>query len=338
MKINFKKKNTGFTFIEMVIAIAVFSIVVVIGTGSLLNAYKVHKKTQDLRSIMDNLNFIMEDISKTARTGTKYQCDGGTDCSYGSELKFKDQYLNDITYKIEGEYISKLSGANFVVLNDPSQIKISSESHFEVTGADPVSFPDLHQPLLTIFLSGTIISNGDTTPFTLQTSVSQRELDIVDNGVVVGSGGGNPPPSNPVSEVLPSGAKFCSSDGEECVYDAPGTLYYGNDKFFYYALQVDDPGSITCNPGNLKFDQKIDNSNCFFKAKSESPDSFTFCAGKGEYCNNNFSTPEGIMFYGAYPFFYGKTILFKEEILCDPTSFDPEVKSIDNSKCFIEKK
>jgi len=87
MTIRIIKKNTGsdsrrqvnasrggFTIIETMITISIFFIVVVIGMGAVLNANLLHNKSQNMRSIMDNLNFIMEDMSKNIRTGYNYRC------------------------------------------------------------------------------------------------------------------------------------------------------------------------------------------------------------------------------------------------------------------------
>ena len=68
------KTKFGFTIIETMIAISLFLVVVMVGINSLLNASVIHQKSQDLRSIVDNLNFIMEDMSKNIRTGYNYHC------------------------------------------------------------------------------------------------------------------------------------------------------------------------------------------------------------------------------------------------------------------------
>src|SRR3989344_3551829 len=73
------KTKFGFTIIETMIAISLFLVVVMIGINSLLNASVIHQKSQDLRSIVDNLNFIMEDMSKNIRTGYNYYCITGGD-------------------------------------------------------------------------------------------------------------------------------------------------------------------------------------------------------------------------------------------------------------------
>ena len=68
------KFATGYTIIETMIAISVFLVVVIYGMGSLLSASLLHQKSEDMRSIMDNLSFIMEDMSRNLRTGNSYHC------------------------------------------------------------------------------------------------------------------------------------------------------------------------------------------------------------------------------------------------------------------------
>ena len=46
------------------ISISLFLVVVVFGMNALLNANVVHQKSQDMRSILDNLSFILEDMGE----------------------------------------------------------------------------------------------------------------------------------------------------------------------------------------------------------------------------------------------------------------------------------
>jgi hypothetical protein len=56
----------------------------------------------------------------------------------------------------------------------------SNNSGFVVKGALPVSGGDVRQPFVIIRLVGTITSKDNViTPFSLQTSVSQRLIDVV---------------------------------------------------------------------------------------------------------------------------------------------------------------
>jgi Tfp pilus assembly protein PilW len=72
----FKKNNKkrGYTIIETMISVSLFIIIVMAGMGALLNANLLHQKSQNMRSIMDNLSFIMEDMSRNLRTGHDYYC------------------------------------------------------------------------------------------------------------------------------------------------------------------------------------------------------------------------------------------------------------------------
>jgi prepilin-type N-terminal cleavage/methylation domain-containing protein len=75
-------RTRGFTLIEMMIAVALFTIVMVIGIGAVLNANLLHKKTQSVRAVIDNLGFVMEDISRNVRLGYDFTCEGVYPASY----------------------------------------------------------------------------------------------------------------------------------------------------------------------------------------------------------------------------------------------------------------
>ncbi len=177
------------------ISVSVFLIVVMMGMGALLNANLIHEKSEDVRSIMDNLNFIMEDMSRNLRTGYSYRCydtevhitgdlsiGSPKSCTSGSGvgwgIAFKHQSGDQWAYYVGADekiYKSTDGGATFIILT-PFEVKVDSVSGFSVVGAEPL--PDNKQPFVTIRIVGTITSKGVASPFSLQTSVSQRQLDI----------------------------------------------------------------------------------------------------------------------------------------------------------------
>lgn len=201
----FKKKDTGsnpngFTIIETMIAVALFLVVALTGMDSLLNANVIHQKSQDMRSVLDNLNFIMEDMSRNIRTGYNYRCindnnfvtslDVAKSCASGGGIAFEsdlgssanpsDQWIYQVVSVNGGPFNilkSTDSGATWVQLN-PTEVIIDSFSGFSVLGAEPPP-GDVQQPFVTIKLSGKVIlKNNLVSPFSLQTSVSQRLVDI----------------------------------------------------------------------------------------------------------------------------------------------------------------
>ena len=72
-----KPHKQGFTLIEMLIAVSIFSIVVVMGIGALLVSGESLRKTTLTRAAMENVNIAMESMSKRMRTGSFYYCGSG---------------------------------------------------------------------------------------------------------------------------------------------------------------------------------------------------------------------------------------------------------------------
>ncbi|MEI6580965.1 MAG: prepilin-type N-terminal cleavage/methylation domain-containing protein [bacterium] len=214
-KAHFKTKKDGFTIIETMITISIFLVVLMMGMSSLLNASSIFQKSKNQRSIMDNLSFIMEEMSRNIRTGYNFICvpPGNTiiisntpkscpaggwalvfESATGNPADTDGQNLDDQwVYSIEpvgsgGFDIFKSTdgNSNRTQLN-PIEITLSSQSGFFVTGAEPpIGSPpttgDLQQPLVTIRLVGQIKYKGVAYPFSLQTTVSQRIIDTGEAG------------------------------------------------------------------------------------------------------------------------------------------------------------
>ncbi|HEY4493887.1 MAG TPA: hypothetical protein VJB95_00435 [Candidatus Paceibacterota bacterium] len=194
-------KQDGYTILETMIAISLFLIIITAGMGALLNANLLHQKSQDMASLMDNLSFILEDMSRNLRTGYDYHCinDGnfamGTivaprSCASGGAIAFEYAFGNNTVgtdqwvYKIESNdggatynVLKSVDGAQSFVQLNPPEVAINSVSGFSVLGAEAPG-GNLQQPFVIIKLVGTITYKNVTTPFSLQTSASQRTIDI----------------------------------------------------------------------------------------------------------------------------------------------------------------
>lgn len=190
------KNSNGFTLIETMVSITLFLIIVTAGMSALLNASALHQKSQDMRSIMDSLSFIMDDMARNLRTGYTYYCASDANslpvnltssksCATGKAISFFNTFGNQWSYKIEKDsnghyniYGSTDGGSTFPQLN-PSEVVFNSASGFSVLGAESFNSGNQQQPLITIRLEGTITDgkNHISTPFAIQTSVSQRLID-----------------------------------------------------------------------------------------------------------------------------------------------------------------
>lgn len=80
MKFNiFKNKNIlnnqkGFTLLEMIISLAIFTIVAVVAVGALLKILDANRKSLTLKTAINNINFALESMSREMRVGRVYSC------------------------------------------------------------------------------------------------------------------------------------------------------------------------------------------------------------------------------------------------------------------------
>lgn len=190
------KKNRGFTLVEMLVAIAVFSIVMVTAMSALLNVIDANNKARSIKTAINNVSFALEGISKDMRMGTEYGCGNGSepdgDClSGGNIIKYRsiradEETIGPLTqhkyvyYKFENDQLEECLEKDGLACNysgpftpiTSSEVKIE-KAVFYVLGTDNTLIPK-PQPRMILTVSG---KAGDkekiSTEFDLQTSVSQ---------------------------------------------------------------------------------------------------------------------------------------------------------------------
>jgi prepilin-type N-terminal cleavage/methylation domain-containing protein len=74
----------GFTLIEVMVSVTIFSIVMVIALGSLLAISSSDRKAETLKTVMNNLSFALDSMSRSIRTGVNYDCNPSLPISSGS--------------------------------------------------------------------------------------------------------------------------------------------------------------------------------------------------------------------------------------------------------------
>lgn len=83
----------GFSLIELMVSVAIFTIVMVIALGSLLAISASERKAETLKSVMNNLNFALDSMSRAIRTGANYHCGSSGTLSSPQECATADTYL-----------------------------------------------------------------------------------------------------------------------------------------------------------------------------------------------------------------------------------------------------
>jgi prepilin-type N-terminal cleavage/methylation domain-containing protein len=74
----FQKNISGFSLLEILVAVSVFAVVMTIGLRSVLTVVDANQKTQSLNAVMANLNITLESMTRSLRTGVNYRCGNAT--------------------------------------------------------------------------------------------------------------------------------------------------------------------------------------------------------------------------------------------------------------------
>ena len=172
------------------VSVALFSIVMLVGMSALFTLVSENKKAQALNSVITDLNFSLESMSRTIRTGYKYGCafTVGRDCPRGDTRLELTTVINNAEYRVRYRF-RESGGRGFVerqlvpTAGGPTLgwIQITSsnvdieEFTFFVFGA---SGGDQYQPRVMIALSGKAVNNEDVSDFAVQTTVTQRIIDL----------------------------------------------------------------------------------------------------------------------------------------------------------------
>jgi prepilin-type N-terminal cleavage/methylation domain-containing protein len=76
----------GFTLVEIIVSLAIFTIVAVVAVGAFLKIIDANKQSQLLQTAMNNVNFALESIVREMRVGSTYACynDNGSASTYST--------------------------------------------------------------------------------------------------------------------------------------------------------------------------------------------------------------------------------------------------------------
>ena len=174
----------GFTLVEMLVSMALFTIVLTIALGALLMVIKANQQAKAIKLVVNNLNLALEGMSRELRVGTNI-CDNivGTSCNTdpngnGSNEIFYTTDQNEplASYTIDSGRIMwceeqcnqpnkylPLTGKDVVV----------EDLRFYVRGAEN---GDDTQPSVLIVLNGYSRQADARIELDIQTLVSQRKL------------------------------------------------------------------------------------------------------------------------------------------------------------------
>lgn len=206
--LSLKKNTKAFTLIEVVIAVGLFSIVMMVALAIILSVVDNNKKVHSVNVVVDNLNFAIDSMVRDIKTGKYYRCGDSmtidvtdtTSCALNppeDEITLiSTLYDNDkiVQYKYEpeepgvhtGRIIKRscpiLSNSNTRSCSSPYETSDVTSSEINITGVTFIinpGTPSLVQPTVFLLIKGTSAVNPTAaSDFRIQTLISQRYLNI----------------------------------------------------------------------------------------------------------------------------------------------------------------
>jgi prepilin-type N-terminal cleavage/methylation domain-containing protein len=193
-----KKNGAGFTLVELLVAIGLFAVVLTISLGSVISILDAGRKARSLQSVLTNLNFTLETMTREIKFGYHYHCIlpsevvtfplTSQNCSgnpNGAQpaIAFVASDGTGIIYKLNGTQIVKSVNGGLPVGVTAPEVQINSLKYYVFNSFPQTYCPGINcdnaQPRVIIVVSGQAGAKASTqTSFTIQTTVSQRLLDL----------------------------------------------------------------------------------------------------------------------------------------------------------------
>jgi len=186
---NFKKEK-GFTLIEMLVALFIFSLIVGVLIGLFISGIRNQRNILLTQQLLDQTSFALEYMSRALRMALKEgQQSTGGDCLSQDGLNYENpgsdlsriKFINHLEqddcqefFLEEGRIKQRKEGQVVSLTSDKLEV---TSLKFNLIGQDQI---DQLQPRVTIFLKirGRGSLAGTIPEFNIQTTISQRNLDV----------------------------------------------------------------------------------------------------------------------------------------------------------------
>lgn len=164
MRLFFKNKESGFTIIELLVAMSIFVILITIATGAFIQALRSERRLVALMSVSNNVGMVLEQMTREIRTGYNFSPTGGI-------LTFTSTASGQISYSLASGKIQRSvqSGIGQDITADNVSV---TGLNFIVTREGNVCNPWRVTILTTVDASPAVTNST----ITLQTTASSRIL------------------------------------------------------------------------------------------------------------------------------------------------------------------
>lgn len=167
-------RAAGFTLLEMIAALGVFSVIIIIFSATFLSLLNAERRTQIAANVQDNLRFALEVMAKEIRTGTGYSIPSSPS---NTSITFTNADNVPVTYRLSGSdllsnpcnlnpCIGKVISGKFLPLTS-KQISVQKLEFYPLSGS---------QPSVQIVIRARAMVQNVETELTVQTTISKRKV------------------------------------------------------------------------------------------------------------------------------------------------------------------
>lgn len=162
------KTNAGFTLVELLVAMGLFSVITSIAVGGFVSILRSERQAAGLLAANSNVSLSVEQMAREIRTGFDF-------CTVQScllsELSFRNAREEDVTYRLQGGAIERRVGSGAFQKITAGNVSVRYLK-FYLQGREA---GDGEQPRVTIALGVSAIELGVSENIaSLQTTVSAR--------------------------------------------------------------------------------------------------------------------------------------------------------------------
>jgi type II secretory pathway pseudopilin PulG len=208
-----KTNLKGFSLIETLVSVSLFTFVCLLAISTLISTYKINTRLKATRNVYDNLNLVLEDLLRESKQGSNYYClfaadvSGGQagvainyssvrDCAYGANgigLVIQPQgydltkrvayFYNSVTKQIVKETFNINASTFLMDTNTISMQNMTTDNiiienfNFTIAGTSKYATGNLKQPMIKLIVGGKTKTNP-VVSFTVESAASQRTLDF----------------------------------------------------------------------------------------------------------------------------------------------------------------
>lgn len=180
-----KKLKKGFTLVELLIAVTLFTVIASFSIGAVLSIFDANRRAQSTKTVVDNLNLSIESMARNVRFGGSYYCGvnsnltSTSNCPNGGDalsVTFNNARIIYRKFPSTGEGSIQKSENGGTSYSDITSLDTKIQYlKFYVFNTDN----DGEQPYVIVVMKGYVGNKATVqSSFTIQTLMSQRQLDI----------------------------------------------------------------------------------------------------------------------------------------------------------------